>query len=137
MNLTNQIEATGQQIKALIQGYPKGQPVVMINILKLRKESGVVGETGLQTYQRYGQNVAPLLKKVGGKVLWTGQVSQTVIGNDTHQPDLVLLVEYPSVEKFIEMATSPEYAAIAHDRVLSLEYGGLMAATAVGKALFS
>ena len=136
MELSNQIEATREQFKALAKDYPKGQPVVMINILKVRAESGVEGETGLQTYQRYGKNVAPLLKKVGAKVLWTGQVNQTVIGNGTKQPDLVLLVEYPSIEKFIEMTTSSEYAAIAHDRILSLEYGGLMAATSVGKALF-
>lgn len=136
MQLSNQIEATREQFKALAKDYPKGQAVVMINILKFKKESGIAGETGLQAYQRYGQNIAVLLKKAGGKVLWTGQVNQTVIGDETDQPDLVLLVEYPSVDKFIEMAASPEYKAIAHDRVMALEYGGLMASSTIGKSFF-
>jgi uncharacterized protein (DUF1330 family) len=135
MQLTNHLEATREQFKALVN-YPKGEPVVMINILKFKEKSDVVGETGLQTYQRYSQNVSVLLKKVGAKVLWTGQVNLTVIGDGINQPNLMLLVEYPSVDKFIEMATSPEYKAIAHDRVMALEYGGLMASSTVGKEFF-
>ena len=45
----------------------------------------------------------------------------------------MLLVEYPSIQKFIEMTTDPAYLKIAKDRTLGLEYGGLMASTTIYK----
>ena len=51
----------------------------------------------------------------------------TIIGDSDDQPDMVLVVEYPSAAKFVEMSTSEAYRAIAHDRELSLTYGGLLA----------
>ncbi|MEM1323500.1 MAG: hypothetical protein AAGG75_24760 [Bacteroidota bacterium] len=43
------------------------------------------------------------------------------------QPDVILLVEYPSVENFLAMANSDAYKVIAHDRSIALEFGGLLA----------
>ena len=45
----------------------------------------------------------------------------------------MLLVEYPSIQKFIETTTDPAYLKIAKDRTLGLEYGGLMASTTIYK----
>ena len=65
--------------------------------------------------------------KDGGKAIWAGNVTQTVIGDYTSQPDRILIVYYPSKEAFIEMATSEAYAEIKEDREIALEYGGLIA----------
>ena len=136
MNLTNQVTPTREQFINFMKTYPTDEPVVMVNILKFKANSGTANtsgdESGAAAYARYGRNVAPLLKAVGGRVLWSGKVNMTVIGDSDDQPDMVLIVEYPSAAKFVEMSTSEAYRAIAHDRELSLTYGGLLASTASG-----
>ena len=127
MNLTNQIVPTREQFMKFMKEYPADEPVVMVNILKFRATVEGSKEAGELAYARYSKNVYPLLKGVGGRVLWAGKVNMTVIGDADDQPDMVLLVEYPSSAKFVEMSTSEAYRAIAHDRELSLEYGGLLA----------
>jgi uncharacterized protein (DUF1330 family) len=129
MNLSNQIHPTREQFNDLVQNHPKDEPVVMINILRFKEKTGNGAETGVEAYERYGQNVIPFLKKVGGKLIWRGRVNNTLIGDSNGQPHIVLLVEYPSIQKFIEMSTDPEYLKITKDRTISLEYGGLMAST--------
>lgn len=133
MELTNQIHPTPAQIKGLLEEYPKDQSVVMINILRYKDKTGKGEETGETAYARYGQNVLPFMKEVGARLLWRGDVKQTVIGTADGQPHVVLLVEYPSVEKFIEMTSNPAYIKAAADRTLGLEYGGLMASTTIYK----
>ena len=129
MNLTNQVVPTREQFIQFMKEYPADEPVVMVNILKFRGTVEGGEEPGALAYARYGKNVQPLLEAVGGRVLWTGKVNMTVIGDADDQPDMVLIVEYPSSAKFVEMSTSEAYRAIAHDRELSLEYGGLLAST--------
>ena len=51
----------------------------------------------------------------------------TVIGDPQDQPHVVMLVEYPSIDNFLEMLANPEYQKCANDRTLALEYGGLIA----------
>lgn len=135
MQLTNHIHPTAEQLKALIANYPKDQRVVMINILRYKTKTGNDAETGEMAYARYGQNVLPFMKKVGARLLWRGDVNATVIGEETGQPQVVLLVEYPSIQNFIDMTTDPAYLEAAKDRTLGLEYGGLMASTTVYNGL--
>ena len=135
MQLTNQLHPTPEQFKALVANYPKDQPVVMINILRYKAKTGNGEETGEMAYARYGQNVLPFMKKVGARLLWRGDVNATVIGEETQQPQVVLLVEYPSIQNFIDMTTDPAYLEAAKDRTLGLEYGGLMASTTVYNGL--
>lgn len=125
MNL-NQVRTTPEQLAALMT-YPADTPVVMVNIVKYKARTGKGEETGAEAYARYMRNVAPVLAAAGGKVLWKGAVHATVIGESEGQPDTVLLVEYPSIQHFLGMATSPAYQAVAADRTLALEYGGLLA----------
>ncbi len=107
----------------------------MINILRYKDKTGNGVETGEMAYARYGQNVLPFMKKVGARLLWRGDVNATVIGEETQQPQVVLLVEYPSIQNFIDMTTDPAYLEAAKDRTLGLEYGGLMASTTVYNGL--
>ncbi|MEO1260065.1 MAG: DUF1330 domain-containing protein [Bacteroidota bacterium] len=120
MHLHNQVNPTKEQFKALMQ-LPLDQPIVMLNILKY-KQGG-----GKEAYQRYTQNVMPFLKKANGRLIWKGQSLHTVIGDTDDQPDLFMLVEYPSIVNFVDMITSPAYQVVAKDRTMSLIYGGLVA----------
>lgn len=127
MNLTNQVMATKEAFVDFIKNYPSGTPLVMLNILKFKAKSGQGDETGERAYNRYGKNVHPLMTKVGGKVLWAGKTTKTIIGDLEDQPDRILLVQYPSKEAFIEFTTSDEYKVVGKDREIALEYGALLA----------
>lgn len=133
MQLTNEVTATSEQISALVKDYPKDTPVAMVNILKFKAKTDNGTESGQEAYMRYYQNVQPLLEKAGARIVWSGQVNQTVIGNADGQPDMVAIVEYPSVQNFVAMATSPEYQEIKEDREIALTYGGLMASSTATK----
>ena len=128
--LSNQIRPTDAQI-AQLQSYPKNTPLVMLNILKFKAQTDNTNETGLEAYQRYINNATPFVEKAGAKLIWRGQVHNTVIGNSDNQPHLVFLVEYPSVDHFFAMVANPEYQKIGNDRSIALEFGGLMACQTV------
>jgi uncharacterized protein (DUF1330 family) len=90
-----------------------GGPVVMLNLLALKPDGG------LEKYKEYGEAVAPLLEKAGGRVLFSGVGGAALIGSE-QEWDLVALVEYPDRAAFLGMIGSPEYQAIAHLRTEAL-----------------
>ena len=91
--------------------------MVMLNLLRFRPDGGQ------ERYAEYGEAVAPLLERVGGRIVYVGQPAQELIGEDSW--DLVALVEYPTRQAFLEMIGSPEYQAIAHLRTEALLRGEL------------
>ena len=123
--LTNQIHATELQIVQL-KSYPKNTPVVMLNILKFKAFTST-NETGEEAYARYFKNVTPFVKDAEAKLIWKGKVHTNLIGNLKNQPQLVFLVEYPSIGHFFSMVSNPAYQKIGADRSIALEYGGLIA----------
>lgn len=131
MNLEGRIHATGESIKALVADHPKGEPVVMVNILRFRNRTEADTESGREAYARYGLNAMPFLKNAGGRIIWRGRVTSMVIGSEEHSPHEILIVKYPSVQHFLDMALSEEYMKITNDRTIALEYGGLIATSTV------
>lgn len=131
--ILDKIDPTGASMKALATEYPKDTPVTMLNILKFKEKADGTDETGIEAYKRYGENASKFLVEAGGKVIFAGEVKNTVIGDMDDQPHQILLVEYPSVNHFMNMVMSPEYQAITHDRTISLEYGGLIACKKMSK----
>lgn len=125
MHLT-QIKSSEQQMKQLMN-YPKDTPLTMINILKFKAKSGNGNETGREAYARYFKNVQPFVAESKAKLIWKGAVASTVVGDSNGEPDLIYLVEYPSVDHFINLVSNPEYQKISNDRTIALEYGGLIA----------
>jgi uncharacterized protein (DUF1330 family) len=89
----------------------------MLNLLRFKPDGG------RERYEEYGAAVAPLLAKVGGRVAYMGEANPVVIGTESW--DMVLLVEYPTRQAFLDMVGSGEYQAIAHLRTEALERGEL------------
>ncbi len=95
-------------------------PVVMLNLLKLK-------EGGQESFARYGQAFAAPRDKYapGTRVVFAGQCRELLIGEE--EWDMVILVQYPTVESFANMTASPEYAEISHLRTDALERAVLYA----------
>jgi uncharacterized protein (DUF1330 family) len=92
-------------------------PVTMLNLLRFRPDGG------RERYEEYGAAVAPLLEKVGARVAFLGEATLALIGDASW--DLVLLVEYPTRQAFLDMVGSEEYRAIEHLRSEALLAGEL------------
>lgn len=91
--------------------------VTMLNLLEFAPEGG------RERYAEYGAAVAPLLGKAGGRIVYAGEPGPVLLGKQSW--DMVLLVEYPSRQAFLEMIGSEAYQAIAHLRTEALTRGEL------------
>jgi uncharacterized protein (DUF1330 family) len=99
-------------------------PIVMINLLKFD------GAEGAAKYQEYAAAVVPHLTSVGATVLYAGDVSRRVIGDEgAIEWDSILAVQYPSRTAFLTMIADPEYLKIHHHRAEALETSELIATT--------
>jgi len=119
--MTAPLQTTPEQFASLT-AWPADAPVLMVNLLKF-KPSG-----GLESYQRYGREVAPHLERVGATVRYAGSAPGVIIG-DGERPwwDAILIVEYPTPQAFIDMVTTAEYAKVHEHRAAALERGDLIA----------
>ncbi|MCF6223978.1 MAG: DUF1330 domain-containing protein [Flavobacteriaceae bacterium] len=125
MQLT-QVNPTQDQM-AKLKTYPKNTPLVMINIIKFKKITENGNETGKEAYARYFRKAKAFVAASNAKLIWKGVVATTVIGDTENEPDMVFLVEYPTVDHFLKMVADPAYQKISNDRTIALEYGGLLA----------
>lgn len=91
--------------------------VVMLNLLRFKPDGG------RERYEEYGAAVAPLLEELGARVVHLSPAAPPLLGEDAW--DLVLLVEYPTRQAFLDMIAAPEYQAIAHLRTEALAKGEL------------
>lgn len=129
--MTAFIEPSPDQIQAFAASTVDG-PIVMLNLLSFRERaaypegSGHSSCTGREAYKRYAAAVMPMLQAVGGHPVWQGRVDQTLIGPDESW-DAMLLVQYPSRQKFLEMAMNPDYFPVAVHRKAALRDSRLVA----------
>ncbi len=112
------ISPTPETIQAFMAA-PIIGPVVMLNLLKFKPE------TGAASYAQYAAGVAPLLTRHGARILYSGRVEHNLIGRDDW--DAIAIVEYPSREAFLAMATSPDYQQVHVHRERGLERTALIA----------
>lgn len=126
------ITPTPAQIEQLLASDSEG-PIVMLNLLRFKDEADGIDEgvSGRDAYQRYGAAAAPFLQRVGGRLLLAVEANQMVIGPEALEWDVALMVEYPSREKFLEMAVDPEYLAIHEHRAAALADSRLIACRAM------
>ena len=101
------------QFQALATATEDG-PVVMLNLVKFKPG-------GADSYARYGDAAREMIEARGGSLLWSGRADQVLIGDPAVDWDVVLLVQYPSRQAFIEMVSTPEYLAAHRDREAGLE----------------
>ncbi len=106
------IKAEPEQLSIFANATIDG-PIVMVNLLRFKPDGGAAA------YAKYRELAAPHVLRVGAKLLYAGAGRSTVIGEDHW--DLVLLVEYPSREAFLEMVMTPEYQELAQYRTDALE----------------
>lgn len=96
---------------------PRDLPINMLNLLRFHDSAQYPadhphadkGWTGERAYAEYGKTSGPIFERVGGTILWRGQMECTVIGPDDKPWDASFIARYPNSGAFMEMVTDPDY----------------------------
>jgi uncharacterized protein (DUF1330 family) len=113
--------------------------IVMLNLLKYKPIADYTGiavsniqkdKTGKETYQYYKKQVEKILEKTKvGNILYYGESQDFLIGPQDEKWDAVILVEYDSIEVFVNFVESEAYQKITGHRKASLEDSRLLPAS--------
>lgn len=112
------IQSNPDQFKKLEQSENEG-PFTMLNLVKFKKEGG--GEI----YAEYLKKANKFVKDIGGRLIFSGKPNELLHGSEDW--DFILLVEYPSRQAFLKMASDPDYLKVHELREKSLERAVLYA----------
>lgn len=112
------------QIKALLESDSEG-PVAMLNLLEFKEraeyEDGRETDlSGREAYALYGRQMAPFVASKGGRLLHSSVPRRLVIGDGELEWDAVAIMEYPSKEAFVAIASAPEVAGFSVHRAAGL-----------------
>jgi uncharacterized protein (DUF1330 family) len=121
---------TQEQIQALMSG-PADQPVVMVHLLTFKPSADAPdeGSSGEEAYRRYADKMRAFVESKGGRFIWIGRVDSQVIGTGGEGFHVIGLVEYPSRQAFLAIATDPHVQEIGIHRAAGLESQWLIATT--------
>lgn len=98
-------------------------PIHMLNLVQFHDHAAYPddhplaseGLTGAQAYANYGTASGPVLKRVGGEIIWRGGFDVSLIGDPSEQWDAMFIAHYPTAGAFLAMVTDPEYQkAVIH-----------------------
>jgi uncharacterized protein (DUF1330 family) len=125
MNVENKLTPNKEQIRGFIEG-GAGTPIHMVNLLKFRdkaeyEDGRETDMTGQQASAIYSAEVKGHIEKVGGKIIFEGQVSRLALGEVEDLWDMIAIVRYPSVEAMAKMTGEPGYKESAIHRIAGLK----------------
>jgi uncharacterized protein (DUF1330 family) len=120
---------TEEQIQAMLKNPPPGS-VRMLNLLRFKAqaeyEDGSNGgcRNGMEAYMRYGAALFDgILDSVGAKLVFSEPVVAGVIGDaDITDYDRVAIMQYPTIQAFLEMTSLPAYQQAAKHRDAGLAH---------------
>ena len=100
------------RIKAVNEGNELNEPVYAINWFNTKME---------WMYNFYNILAASSLFKVGGSVFFKGKVTQTIHGNRDAARELLLVVNYPAPDNFLDLMQIKFFQLISIFRILSVD----------------
>jgi uncharacterized protein (DUF1330 family) len=124
VNVENSVIPTQAQMAEFLMPGPDGS-IFMVNLLKFKDEATYEDNrqttlTGKEAYAIYSAGVINTLAQVGGKVVFSGDVSRLMLGEVEELWDSVAIAQYPSRASMLEMMQLKEYREIAVHRSAGL-----------------
>ena len=113
MKVENKLRPNVKQMAGFVIGNTN-TPIQMVNLLKFKnkaeyKDGRETELTGEDAYKIYAIEVADHVKKVGGKIIFSGVVSRLAIGDVDELWDWVAIVEYPNRKAMRSMIIDKDY----------------------------
>lgn len=124
MKVVNKVHPAPEQAATFFSADDDG-PMCMLNLLKFKEKADYADPqeppiSGREAYMRYSGGVVACLAAVGGKIRFSADVTDLMIGETDELWDMVAIAEYPSRAALLQMIQSPEYQAISKHRVAGL-----------------
>lgn len=118
----------------LFKSLPRDVPINMLNLLKFNESAQYPadhpnashGWSGHRAFQEYGKTSGPIFKRVGGTIIWRGEMEAMVIGPADRSWDIVFIARYPNSAAFLEMVTDPEYQKAVVNRQAAVKTSRLI-----------
>ena len=113
MKVENKLRPNAKQMAGFLLGDTK-TIIHMVNLLTFKNKADYndgrqTDLTGEEAYQIYGKEVQEHLRKVGGKMVFSGEVSRLVLGEVEELWDWVAIAEYPNKKAMRSMIMDKEY----------------------------
>jgi len=113
MKVENKLRPNAKQMAGFLLGDTK-TAIHMVNLLKFKdkaeyKDRRQTDLTGQEAYQIYAKEVQGHLQKVGGKLIFSGQVSRLMLGEVEELWDWIAIAEYPSRKAMRSMIMDKNY----------------------------
>tara|TARA_B100000959_G_C14979787_1_gene622970 strand:+ start:3013 stop:3423 length:411 start_codon:yes stop_codon:yes gene_type:complete len=113
MKVENKLRPNAKQMAGFLLGDTK-TTIHMVNLLKFKdkaeyKDRRQTDLTGKEAYQIYGKEVQEHLRKVGAKMIFSGEVSRLMLGEVEELWDMIAIAEYPSRKAMRSMIMDKEY----------------------------
>ncbi|MFB0612420.1 DUF1330 domain-containing protein [Aurantiacibacter poecillastricola] len=126
--MTVYIEANKDAAAAILERGIEG-PVVLLNLLRFRELADYSHApqhapeqpvSGAEAYKAYMAATRPMIERAGARLTFIGQPTEALIGPQDEKWDLMLLVEYPSIEAFFKHTGSADTRETIHHRQAAL-----------------
>ena len=113
MKVENKLRPNAKQMAGFLLGDTK-TTIHMVNLLKFKgkaeyEDGRQTDLTGQEAYQIYAKEVQRHLQKVGGKLIFSGEVSRLMLGEVEELWDWIAIAEYPSRKAMRSMIMDKDY----------------------------
>jgi uncharacterized protein (DUF1330 family) len=118
----------------LFKSLPRDVPIHMLNLLLFNEVAAypadhahaALGWSGARAYEEYGKTSGPIFERVGGSIVWRGQMQAMVIGPEDSRWDTAFIACYPNSGAFLEMVTDPAYRLAVVNRQAAVKTSRLI-----------
>ncbi len=103
---------------------PNEGPVHMLNLVRFRAKAEYADgrdATGAEAYAAYGRESGPIFRRLGGRIVWSGDFRLMMIGPEDEAWDACFIAEYPDADAFISMVKDPDYQKAVVHRTAAVE----------------
>jgi uncharacterized protein (DUF1330 family) len=113
MKVKNTVAPNKEQMAGFFEG-DINSPISMVNLLKFKEkaeyEDGRDNDlSGKEAYMIYAMEVQEHLKKIGGEMVFGGEITRLMLGEVEDLWDSVAVARYPSRNAMLEMIMDPDY----------------------------
>lgn len=118
------------QIKKLLS-LPPDAPVAALNLFQFNKQAqyqpsdpefntAAANVKGLEAWARYSAVAGKYIADLGGRVVFSAPVAQTLIGSEDAQWDVAAIMYFPTRKAFLEMLEDPNFQKASRHRKAAL-----------------
>ena len=113
MEVKNSVIPNKEQMDKFLEGDIES-PISMVNLLKFKEKAEYedgrdTNLSGKEAYMIYGMEVREHLKKVGGEVVFGGEISRLMLAEVEDLWDSVAVARYPSRKAMLKMMMDADY----------------------------